>query len=210
MLKALEELDRALCAARVQSGRKATEDQPDGDHQARASGQDQDPPEPLTNIHQRVLAALSCETVSLASFVTRAELALYVSVDDDGPQTRLADLLCHLRHWADVRTESISRPRLARRSAITTSRGTTLTTSGPPSSPPNDPRRPLHLGNRLGGARSAQDASNACRNRRSGRTARNFQAASTSLAGRGPNFPDPPVFGVVERGLRGIAENAAS
>jgi hypothetical protein len=58
--------------------------------------------EPLAGIQRRVRYAVNCEAASHASFVARAELALYLSVEDDEPATRLTDLLCHLRHWAEA------------------------------------------------------------------------------------------------------------
>jgi hypothetical protein len=56
----------------------------------------------LAGIRHRVQDAVNCETASRASFIARAELALYLSVEDDEPETRLTDLLCHLRHWAEA------------------------------------------------------------------------------------------------------------
>ncbi len=77
MIEVLEELDRARRSAR--------------------------------RIHQRVVPTLmvatvsSVETVSIVeAWVALAELALCLSVDEDPPQRRLADLLALLRHWADA------------------------------------------------------------------------------------------------------------
>jgi hypothetical protein len=58
--------------------------------------------EPLAGIQRRVRKAVNCKTATHASFVGRAELALYLSVENDEPATRLTDLLCHLRHWAEA------------------------------------------------------------------------------------------------------------
>ncbi len=102
MIEVLEELERALCVARAKPDQAPDDGKPDGDRQSRAGEVPHCPTDSLSNIHQRVLVALNCETVSLASFVALAELALCLSVDDNPPQTRLADLLCHLRHWADA------------------------------------------------------------------------------------------------------------
>jgi len=102
MIEVLEELDRALCVARTKPDQVPNDDLAHGDRESRLDELPHDPTDPLSNIHQRVLAALNCETVSQASYVARAELALYLSVDNTDPDTRLIDLLCHLRHWADA------------------------------------------------------------------------------------------------------------
>jgi hypothetical protein len=101
VIHVLEHLERALCAARAAQN-PAPHEFGDADRRSDEDGGQHGPTEPLAEIHRRVLAARSCEAASRASFVTRAELALQLSVDDYEPQTRLVDLLCHLRHWADA------------------------------------------------------------------------------------------------------------
>jgi hypothetical protein len=101
VIHVLEELDRALCAARAAQN-PAPDEFGDGDRRSYEDGGQGEPTESLSEMHRRVGAALSYENATRASFVTRAELALYLSVDDNEPQTRLVDLLCHLRHWAEA------------------------------------------------------------------------------------------------------------
>jgi hypothetical protein len=98
MIDIPRELDRALRAASASPDQAPNDETVSGDREPgglvpRSSAD--------ASIHERVLAVLSCEIASPASFVARAELALYVSVDEkNNPHIRLLDLLCHLRHWA--------------------------------------------------------------------------------------------------------------
>jgi hypothetical protein len=98
MIEVLRELDRALVIARAQ--RDPARPTVKGNGQPGLKAQFQ--LEPPAAIQRRVLDALDCEVPSQASFVARAELAPYLSVEDDEPNTRLVDLLCHLRHWAEA------------------------------------------------------------------------------------------------------------
>ena len=137
----------------------------------------------------------------------------------DYPHTRLVDLLCYLRHWAEA-NEVDSRPRPERPSAITASRGQTLTRW-------NCPRRPRSSSRDTSsttGYSSGKDGGRAGRLRGGGcfgrdpgeprhqrnplqahkrrlrpaqirltRRARRFESALTSLHRDEPHFLNPPV-----------------
>jgi hypothetical protein len=99
MTEAIVELDRTINAPGPLDQGDSVESREDSKPRSRDGASAN---EALAGIQRRVRDAVNCEAASHASFVARAELALYLSVEGDEPATRLTDLLCHLRHWAEA------------------------------------------------------------------------------------------------------------